>query len=128
MTAWDRDNSYERVALTGLDIDLRIGVLDSEKQAPQRAIVDIEFYRKRGRFTGTALADCIDYNRLYTYVSEVLPSRPHTELLETVVEDIVAECLKDDRVEACLVRIGKPAIYPGAAMPSVEVYRRRGDD
>ena len=89
------------------------------------SIVDVELYRRQERFTGTSLADCLDYDRIYLHLTEEWPRRPHVGLLESLAEGLVEFCLADPRVEACRVVIRKPEVYPGAATPEITVYRAR---
>jgi dihydroneopterin aldolase len=120
--------SYERIALREVTVDVRIGVRDAERQGPQPVVVDVELYRHRRGFPpGGTLEDCLDYDRLYRHLVEDWPERPHTDLLERLAEDLVAFCLEDGRVEACRVRLRKPAIYAGRAIPEIELWRRRED-
>jgi dihydroneopterin aldolase len=53
------------------------------------------------------------------------PGRPHTPLLETLAEELVALCLADPRVTACRVCIAKPDIFNEAAAAGVEIFRTR---
>jgi dihydroneopterin aldolase len=127
---WDADTSYERVALEDLAVELRVGVSDWER-APgkaQRLLITVEMFRHRGAFAGSSLADCIDYGRVYRHVTERwTPARAHVDLLEQLLEELVAACFEDARVEACRIAIRKPHVYNGRAVPLVEVYRLRPD-
>lgn len=122
---WDRSRSYERVALSELTLALRVGVFAAEEVAAQPVRVTVELYRHRGTRAVTGLAECLDYDRVYRYLTEDWPARPHVPLLETWAEDLVRFCLQDERVEACRVRLCKPAIYGERALPEVELYRLR---
>ncbi len=52
-------------------------------------------------------------------------ARPHTELLETLAEEIVAVCFANPLVEACRVSVVKPDIFNEAAAAGIEFYRLR---
>jgi len=117
--------SWQAVALRQVPVLLRVGVYAAERAAAQRLTIDVALYRRAGAFTGTSLADCVDYDRLRRWLIEELPDRPHVELLETLGEAIVAECLADRRIEACRVVIRKIDAYAGAGWPELEVWRRR---
>ena len=126
----DADASYERVALEDLMVELQVGVNQWER-APgkaQRLLVSVEMFRHRGALAGDTLADCIDYGRVYRYVIERwTPARAHVDLLEQLLEELVALCFEDARVEACRIGIRKPHVYNARAVPLVEVYRLRSD-
>ncbi len=127
---WDAQASYERVALEDLTIELQVGINPWER-APgkaQRLLVTVEMFRHRGAFTGASVADCIDYDRVYGHIAaRWTPAHAHTDLLESLLEELVGLCFEDARVEACRVAIRKPHVYNGRAVPAVEVYRLRSD-
>lgn len=122
---WTNCRSYQCLALRGVTLQLRVGVYAAEKAAPQPVTIDVELYRRAGRFTGTGLADCLDYDRVHRWLVETWPGRPHVELLETLAEELIGKCLEDARVEACRVVLRKPAAYGGVGVPEIEVLRRR---
>ena len=127
---WDGHASYERVALEDLTIELQVGINPWERTPgkAQRLLVTVEMFRHRGAFSGTSVADCIDYDRVYGHIAaHWTPARVHTDLLEPLLEELVAVCFEDKRVEACRVAIRKPHVYNGYAVPAVEVYRLRSD-
>jgi 7,8-dihydroneopterin aldolase/epimerase/oxygenase len=127
---WDAGASYERVALEDLAVELRVGLSDWERTPgkAQRLLVTVEMFRHRGAFAGSSLADCIDYGRVYRHVIERwTPARAHVDLLEQLLEELVAVCFEDARVEACRIAIRKPHVYNARAVPLVEVYRLRSD-
>jgi dihydroneopterin aldolase len=123
---WDADRSFERVALRDVAIMVRIGAFEEERAAPQRIIVDLELFRHRGRFPERGgLDDALNYHRIFRFLTETLPEHRHVDLLEQLAETVVAFCLEDARVEACRVRLRKPAVYGGRALPQLDIYRRR---
>jgi dihydroneopterin aldolase len=127
---WDAQASYERVALEDLTVELQVGINQWER-APgkaQRLLVTVEMFRHRGAFTGASVADCLDYDRVYSHIAaRWTPARAHIDLLEQLLEELVAVCFEDARVEACRVAIRKLHVYNGRAVPAVEVYRLRPD-
>jgi FolB domain-containing protein len=125
---WNTHASYERVALEDLAVELPVGIEPWER-APgkaQRLLVTIEMFRHRGAFTGSKLADCLDYDRVHRHIAaQWTAKRAHSDLLEPLLEELVRVCFEDARVEACRVAIRKPHVYNGHAVPVVEVYRLR---
>jgi len=53
------------------------------------------------------------------------PTRPHTNLLETLAEELVALCLAIPAVQACRVRVEKPDIFNEVDAAGVELFRVR---
>lgn len=120
---WDPRQSHQCLALRDVRLHVRLGVCPEERAAPQPVSVDVELYRACERFTGGGLADCLDYDRVFRYLTQTCADRPHTDLIESLAEDLVGFCLADRRVEACRVVIRKTAIYQGRAVPEIIVYR-----
>jgi dihydroneopterin aldolase len=127
---WDAKASYERVALEDMAVELQVGVSDWERTPgkAQRLLISVEMFRHRGEFTGGSLADCVDYGRVYRHVIEQWTlAHAHVDLLEALLEELVAVCFEDARIEACRIAIRKPHVFNGHAVPLVEVYRLRSD-
>lgn len=121
----DVPGDWQCLALREVPLEVRLGVYPEERSAPQRISVDVELWRRAGPFTGTSIADCLDYARVHRWLVETWPGRPHVELLEQLAEELIARCLEDGRVEACRVRIRKLEAYGGKGWPEIEVGRRR---
>jgi dihydroneopterin aldolase len=68
----------------------------------------------------------IDYDDLRSFLKG-FPSRPHTPLLETLLDEIVDKCFADQRVDACHVSIMKLDIFNEVEAAGVEVYRTRAN-
>ena len=66
---WDERVSHQCLALRDVRVDVRLGVYPEEHEAPQPVSVDVELYRTCERFTGTMLADCLDYDRVFRHLT-----------------------------------------------------------
>ncbi len=126
---WDPQASYQRILLNAIEVDIRVGVSQAEKVGgrTQPIVVNVEMFRHARSHAGETMDQVIDYDRVHRVVAEEWPRRDHTELLETLLEELVALCFEDARVEACRVSIQKPTIYADTAASGVEVYRLRKD-
>lgn len=117
--------NHQVVALKELEVTMRVGIADWERLRPQKLLVSVEMVSPLERFTGRSIADCIDYNRIHAAVTGKWPGRPHTDLLETLAEELVGLCFEDSRVTACRVTIAKPEVYSDCAASSVTFCRQR---
>lgn len=122
---WDVTDDWQCLALREVPLEVRLGVYPEERAGPQRISVDVELWRRAGRFAGTSLEDCLDYARVHRWLVETWPPRPHVDLLESLVEELLAKCFEDLRVEACRVRIRKLDAYGGKGWPEIRTCRRR---
>lgn len=118
--------TYQRVALEGIAVEARVGVADWERHPDrrQRLLVDVDM-RRSSWSEAADIGDCMDYSRVFSYVAGNWPDRPHTDLLETLVDDLLDFCLGDPKVEWCRVTVRKPDVYNGRAVPLAEAARSR---
>lgn len=122
---WTKSPNYQSLSLKNVRVDLRIGAFFNERDAAQPVEVDVTLYRQNSGYRGEGLDGCLDYSRIYDYLTEAWPKRNHQDLLEQWAEDLVQFCLADSKVEACMIRLRKPEIYSGSAFPEIEVFRSR---
>jgi dihydroneopterin aldolase len=106
------------VFLRDIVTEAQVGLHPWERHAerPTRLIVNVDMFGRPGEF--------LDYDRIREAIRG-WPLRPHTPLLETLAEELVALCLEDARVQSCRVSVAKPDIFNEAAAAGVEIVRRR---
>ncbi len=119
------EGNWQCLALREVPLEVRLGVYPHERERAQRILVDVELWRRMDRFEGTSLAECLDYDRIHRWLVETWPTRPHTELLEQLAEDLITKCLEDPRVTWCRVRIRKPEAHAGRGVPEILATRWR---
>ena len=124
---WDSSRSYIRSILRNVVTEARVGLYPWEQhpERPSRLVVNVEMFAP---LDGSLDAETKDSIIDYDPVREALrtwPARPHTPLLETMLNEIVELCFKNPRVKACRVSIVKPDIFNEAAGAGVEVYKIR---
>lgn len=128
MTApwFDGSAGYTRVFLEEVALNLKIGATEWERHPDKRmkVLATVECFLRQERHEGETLDSVIDYDRLYRLLQD-WQERPHTDLLETLAQELADACLGDPRIEACRVALRKPDIYWNAAAAGVEFYRRR---
>ena len=126
-TSWDPNRSHVRVVLRDVEVQASVGLHPWERfrERPTRLIVNVEMLAAAaGPVDGGGAAGIIDYDRVRSFIV-TWPARPHVDLLETLVEELVAECFKIEPVQACRVSVMKPDIFNDAAAVGVEVFRVR---
>ena len=124
---WDAASDYVRVALHDVEVEAHVGLHPWEQhpERPSRLLVSVEMFAHLGRdLEGGHTKPVIDYDRVRNGLRG-WTSRPHTALLETLAEEVVALCFGDPAVEACRVSVVKPDIFNDAAGAGVEIYRVR---
>lgn len=123
---FDGSAGYTRVFLKDVALNLKIGATEWERHPDKRmkVLADVECFLRQDRHEGDTLASVVNYDRLYGLL-QAWQERPHTDLLETLLQELADACFEDPRVEACRVCLRKPEIYWNAAAAGVEFYRLR---
>lgn len=121
------ESRYTKIVLRDVEVSARVGLASWERETPQRLVANVELYAEAEDYLGRVQpATIIDYCRLYDLIRS-WTVRPHTELLETLVTDLVDACFECLDVHACRVSVTKPQVLDWALAAGVEVYLTRGD-
>ena len=112
--------------LRGVRTEAHVGRHAWERHAerPARLIVDVDMLAPTEGPAGVA-GPLIDYDIVRDAV-RAWPGRPHTDLLETLAEELVALCFSIPAVQACRVSVQKPDIFNEADAAGIELFRVRG--
>jgi dihydroneopterin aldolase len=119
--------AYTRIVLQNVEVAVHIGLAPWERQRPQRLRVSMELYAGSRDYLRDVTADSIiDYNPIYNRIQS-WQSRPHTELIETLVSDLLSVCFECPQVLACKVSVTKPEVFDRCQAAGAEVFMRRRD-
>ncbi|MGB4056976.1 MAG: dihydroneopterin aldolase [Alphaproteobacteria bacterium] len=119
--------SHIRIFLDKINVNVRIGLFPHEQEGgrSQRVIVSIELFAPVGDYlSGATHKTIIDYDHIYGAVQS-WAERPHTLLIETYLEELVAICFQDKRIAACRVSVSKPDVFQDVENAGVEVFMTR---
>ena len=117
----------QRIAIEGLIVEAAIGVADWEKTGGkrQRLRFDVAVYRSNwGR--ETSLDECYDYSKLQAFLASY-DERPHIDLIETVLAEVLDFCFEDRHVVAAEAQVAKPDVFNGKGAPTLSAAVRRED-
>ena len=113
------------VRLRNVVVETSCGIHPWEQypERPNKLSIDVTLYAKLDQ---RRLKDFgyIDYDHIRDFLKQ-LPNRPHTPLLETLLDEIVDRCFLDERVNSCRVSVLKLNIFNETGAAGVEVYRTR---
>ncbi len=120
LTLFPRGYVCSRV--TGMQVEVAIGLHPWERhpERPNRLRVDAEMFVPADALGGAI----VDYDGVRNLVRG-WRGRPHVEVLETLADELLAECFRDARVMAARVAITKTQIFPEAGGAGIEVFRPR---
>jgi 7,8-dihydroneopterin aldolase/epimerase/oxygenase len=115
-----------RIFLRNHEVPVQIGAHDFEKSQAQRVIFNVELFVPYAHSTSPTdqLAEVVDYD----FVREVIAhrvQRGHTELQETLCDDLVTQLLSHPQVQAVRLSSCKPDVYPDCEGVGVEVFRMK---
>ena len=115
----------DRIALTGLRVRGRHGVLAAERAAGQDFVVDAVLELDlRPAGVSDDLADTVDYGGLATRLAAVVAGEP-VDLLETLAARLAEVCLIDGRVISVEVTVHKPSAPIDLSFTDVSVTVNR---
>lgn len=116
---------YVSSRVLGIETELAIGLHPWERhpERPNRLRVDVEMFVPVDAVEASG-SGIVDYDPVRDLVRG-WRGRPHVEFLETLAEEVLAECFRDPRVAAARVALTKTQIFPEAAGAGIEVFRRR---
>ncbi len=112
-----------RLFLRDYEVQINIGVYESEKQGPQRALINVDLFVPLALSTPTKdhVDDVLDYNFMRNTVAKRM-AQGHIHLQETLCDDIATALLAHPRVRAVRVSSEKPDAYPDCHSVGVEVF------
>ena len=116
-----------RVFLRNFQVMSNIGVHDFEKRGEQRVLFNVELYVPLADSTPKEdeLHEVLDYDFIRHTIEQRL-SQGHTQLQETLCDDIARTLLAHPKVRAVQLSTQKPDVYPDCDSVGVEVLRFKG--
>ncbi|HSJ85223.1 MAG TPA: dihydroneopterin aldolase [Acidimicrobiia bacterium] len=98
----------DRIAVKGIEVLARHGVLEHEKTETQLFRVDLTVHLDLAPAgVSDDLADTVDYGRLAQMAHDVVSAESH-QLIETVAHRVAGKILEDPRVDRVSVTVHKP--------------------
>jgi len=114
----------DRVLVTNFTVPFQIGAYGFEHARTQRLRFCVEADVRRPGGVPRRMDEVYSYD-IVTDAIRRLAERGHTDLVETLAEELAAELLMDGRVAAVTVRVEKLDLGPEAV--GIEIRRDRGD-
>jgi dihydroneopterin aldolase len=110
----------------GLSLQVRIGLYEAERAAPQRLLIDLEYDSRDADSGGgsDAVADFLNYDAVRDEVAAIATAR-HFNLQETLCRELLASLLAHPEILRAKVEVRKPDIYPDVDAVGVSMEARR---
>lgn len=118
--------SYISIFVKEMRVQLRLGLYDFEKEAPQAADVSIELFADVSYLSEVDNEKIIDYAKIHEAIKS-WEERDHVELVETYLKELLMLGFYFDRVNAVRASISKAEIFDETNAAGLEVFIRRED-
>ncbi|MBV8548533.1 MAG: dihydroneopterin aldolase [Alphaproteobacteria bacterium] len=115
------------VFLRDCRVSLNVGLYDHEQKGPQPLLISVEAeldsHERFDNIDEATTLRTLDYDNLFRFVTQELPSLGHIYLLESVAEKIADFCLTTPAALRVTVNVAKVSIYGNGAAPGVIIVR-----
>lgn len=119
--------NYLCIFLADYRIPMRVGLYDWERADGfrQTVSVSVSLYVDPASYLAQPAEDqIVDYAVIGEYL-KTWRDRPHTPLLETLLQDLLKECFTNPQVVAVKARIAKTEVITEAEAAGLEVFMAR---
>ncbi len=120
-------SDYYKTSLVDMRLELPLGIhpWEHDPRRPQSVTLDIDVYWLRpAGFHPLAISDVVDYEQIRNDI-RAWAGHGHTKLIETLLEELLDICLRDQRVVLARVRLAKLGVFNEVREAAVEAVRRR---
>ena len=120
----DTEVTAQRIIVRDLSLSCRIGVTEDERARRQRIRLNLALEVVPDPPTEDRIAEVVHYGHLVDRVRRTC-LRADVQLLETLAEQVAANCFFDARIVSVKVRIEKLDRYADVGGIGIELERRR---
>ena len=120
------NESHISIFVRDMRVNVRIGLEDFEREAPQPVDVSVELFTSVDYLSGVDAGSIIDYAKIHEVVKG-WENRAHVELIETYLKELIALGFSFEAVTALRASIRKPDIFENANAAGLEAFIRRED-
>ncbi len=107
-------------------VNVRIGLYEAERAAPQPLDVSVELFAAPVYLNGADKGGIINYERIHGAI-KAWESRDHVELIEDYLRELLEIGFEFDQVIAVRASVSKPEIFAESAAAGLSVFMRRAD-
>lgn len=116
----------DRITISSLSVETRIGVTEKERSRPQDVLIDVEIATDLTKATSSdSLGDTIDYDGLVTEIAALVRDN-ECHLLERLAGEIAERVSAKQGVSGVTVRVGKQHVPVNEEVSSISVSIGRG--
>ena len=112
------------ITIEDLELNLSVGLLDHEKNAPQRILISMDLHLMPDYIQAVDNDNIVDYGAICAELKK-WEAEPHIDLLETLAQKAMDIAFQYPAVTATRIHIRKPDIIPEVQTVGVEVFSER---
>ena len=118
------NNTY-KILINELTLDAFIGIHDFEKKKKQKISISLSL-DVNDNISGIEhkIENFVSYEHIVADIKSIL-KRGHIDLLETLGEEIVDLCLKDERVLSVKIKLEKLEVFKETSSVGIEIFRKK---
>lgn len=120
----DTEVAAQRIIVRDLSLSCRIGVTEDERARRQRIRINLTLELVPDPPVEDRIAEVVHYGHLVDRVRRTC-LKADVQLLETLAEQVIANCFFDDRIVFVRARIEKLDRYADVGGVGIELERRR---
>lgn len=118
-------SAVQKIFIKELELEMSIGVFDTEKGVKQRVIVSVELtVEASSNWRADDIAAVVSYADIVEKI-QILAAHKHVELVETFAEMIIEMCFMEETVSAVSVSVEKPDIIAAVKAVGISISRNR---
>ena len=124
----DASLAVRHVFVRDLRLGANIGVYAHEKHSEQPIVINIDLtVAENSKDLDDNLDNVVCYDQIVQKVKAMITEDEHTQLVETLAENIASSCLEDSRVQVARIRVEKLNAIPEAGSVGVEIERKQAE-
>ena len=118
------ENTY-KILINQLILDAFIGIHDFEKKKKQKIAISLSL-DVNDNISGIEhkIENFVSYEHIVADIKSIL-KKGHIDLLETLGEEIVDLCFKDERVLTIKIKLEKLEVFKETSSVGIEIFRKK---
>ena len=121
-------NYEKKVLIKELNLNLKLGYYDFEKEKPQKVKFSLEIdYKDKKPSNDKDLKSIVNYSKAVRLIKKLVRNK-HYNFLETLAEDVFDELFKDKRIEKINLKIEKLEIMKDCSSVGIQISKKRIND
>ena len=121
-------NYEKKILIKELNLDLKLGYYDFEKEKPQKVKFSLEIdYQDKKPSNDKDLRSIVNYATIVKLIKKLIQKK-HYNFLETLAESIFNELFKDKRIGKIMLKIEKLEILKECSSVGIQITKKRSHD